>query len=155
MTIKGSSRLIIDSKISMKLAFIHQHFSSKKALDAYHVYIPVLDDHFTLHELNLAIQTNGRCTALDMTFSHPMYFSTLSSVQKWTKQLLRPEKKEGHTEKDPKFRDIAISQFLHTLYDMLGLTFATNQTKDGKGRWFEIRKSYRQHVSPNLVHSKS
>ena len=37
----------------------------------------------------------------------------------WTKQLLHPEKKKGHTPNDPKLRGIAVSRLLPTLYDII------------------------------------
>ena len=37
----------------------------------------------------------------------------------WTKHLLRPEKKKGHTTRNPKLRGVAISQLLPTLYDIM------------------------------------
>ena len=45
-------------------------------------------------------------------------FSSIYPVE-WTKQLLRPEEKKGHTLKAPKLRGVAITQLLPTLYDII------------------------------------
>ena len=99
------------------------------------MYIPILDDDMTLDELNLAIMNNGRGTGLDgleksIALLFPLnlrisiiqlfnkVFSTLYPVE-WTKQLLRPEEKKGHTLKVPKLRGVAITQLLPTLYDII------------------------------------
>ena len=37
----------------------------------------------------------------------------------WTLQVLRPEKKKGHTSQNPKLRGVAISSLLPTLYDII------------------------------------
>ena len=107
----------------------------KHTSEAYNVYIPVMDDDFILDELNDAIQNNGRVTGLDsidkriavlftleLRYKLLQFFNHIFNTQypiEWTKQLLRPEKKKGHTENEPKLRSIAISQLLPTLYDII------------------------------------
>ena len=104
-------------------------------LNSYHMYIPILDDEFTLDELNYAITKNGRGTGIDsidkrvaLLFSQELRCSILKLFnhvfisrypQEWTRQLLRPEKKKGHSLKEPKLRGIAITQLLPTLYDIM------------------------------------
>ena len=39
--------------------------------------------------------------------------------KEWSYQILRPEAKKGHTVDNPKFRRIAISSMLPTLYDIM------------------------------------
>ena len=107
----------------------------RNSLDVYCMYVPILDDDFTFEELSYAIQNNGRGTGLDsidkrtaVLFTMKLresilnLFNTIFSTQypvEWTKQLLRPEKKKGHTQNDPKLRGIAITQLLPTLYDII------------------------------------
>ena len=107
----------------------------RNTLSNYHVFIPILDDDITLDELNLAIKNNGKGTGLDgleksIALIFPLnlrisivkmfnqVFSTNYPVE-WTKQLLRPEEKKGHTLKAPKLRGVAITQLLPTLYDII------------------------------------
>ena len=104
-------------------------------LNQYHMYIPVLDDDFTIDELNAAIQRNGNGTGLDgldkkvaNLFTLDLRYSILQLFNSvygneypdvWRDLLLRPEEKKGHTQLDPKLRGVAISQLLPTLYDIL------------------------------------
>ena len=107
----------------------------KDTLITYHVYIPLLDDDFTVNELNEAIRKNGNGFGLDsidkkianvftvslrksiLNFFNHIFGSDYAAV--WRKQLLRPEKKKGHSEHNPKLRGVAISQVLPTLYDIM------------------------------------
>ena len=107
----------------------------KDTLADYHVYIPLLDDDFSLNELNIAIQNNGRGIGLDSIDKRIANLFTMELRQcilrlfnlvfstnypnVWTKLLLRPEKKKGHTDEIPKLRGVAISQLLPTLYDIM------------------------------------
>ena len=107
----------------------------RDSLVDYHVYIPILDDDITLDELNLAIKNNGKGTGLDgleksiaQLFPLNLRVSIVQMFNKvfgnnypveWTKQLLRPEEKKGHTLKVPKLRGVAITQLLPTLYDII------------------------------------
>ena len=101
----------------------------------YHIHIPILDDDITLDELNLAIKNNGKGTGIDgleksIALLFPLnlrvsivqmfnrVFSTNYPVE-WTRQLLRPEEKKGHTLKAPKLRGVALTQLLPTLYDII------------------------------------
>ena len=77
-----------------------------------------MDDDFTLNELNRAIQDNGRGTGLDcidkkVAILFPLelrnkllqmfnHIFNMNYPIEWTKPLLRPEKKKGHTEGNPK-----------------------------------------------------
>ena len=104
-------------------------------LENYHMHVPILDDKFTLEELSGAIENNGRGVGLDcvekrvaLLFNTELRNSVLKLLNyvfengypyEWTKQLLRPEKKKGHTEKLPKLRGVAITQLLPTLYDII------------------------------------
>ena len=58
-------------------------------------------------------------------FNH--IFNTQYPIE-WTKQLLRPEEKKGHTEKEPKLRGIAITQLLPTfmLFNRFNLWYSPN-----------------------------
>jgi hypothetical protein len=107
----------------------------KDSLDTYNMYVPVLDDNFTMDELDRAIAKNGAGIGLDgldkkiaILFSKDLRSSILELFNRvysttypeiWTKQLLRPETKKGHTKKNPKMRGLAISQLLPTLYDIM------------------------------------
>ena len=107
----------------------------KLSLDTYHMYVPILDDNLTLDELITAIRNNGRGFGLDsiekkvaLLFNGNLQMSLLNLFNHvfnskypyaWTRQLLRPEKKKGHSVKDPKLRGIAITQLLPTLYDIM------------------------------------
>ena len=107
----------------------------RDSLLTYHIYIPILDDDMTLDELNIAIKNNGKGTGLDgleksiaslfslnLRISIVQLFNRVFSTNypvEWTKQLLRPEEKKGHTLKDPKLRGVAITQLLPTLYDII------------------------------------
>ena len=106
-----------------------------ESLTTYNVYNPLLDDELTMDELNMAIQKNGRGTGVDsidkkmailfnlkLRKSILQLFNVIFSTEypiEWTKQLLRPEEKKGHSENDPKLRGVAISQLLPTLYDII------------------------------------
>ena len=105
------------------------------SLVTYHVYVPVLDDNFTFDELDTAIRNVGRGVGIDsiekriaLLFSVKLRTSLLDLFNHvfntgypnaWTKQLLRPEKKKGHSEKEPKLRGSAVTQLLPTLYDVM------------------------------------
>jgi hypothetical protein len=107
----------------------------REAVDEYNVYIPLLDDDFTLNELNVAIQKNGKGMGLDsldkrianlftvklreciLKFFNQIYGKNYPDS--WKRLLLRPEKKKGHTSVNPKLRGVAISQLLPTLYDIM------------------------------------
>ena len=101
------------------------------SLHLYNVYIPVLDGNITINELSIAIQNNGKGIELDCLdkriaalFTVKLRTSILALFNcifntnypnEWTKQLLRPEKKRGHTPNDPKLRGIAVSQLPYSL----------------------------------------
>ena len=120
---------------SKKIIYTPTIADIKNSLEEYFVYIPVLDDDFTIAELNLAIQKNGKGFGLDRLDKRIANLFTIklrSSIinlfncvfsscypSNWSKQLLRPEKKKGHSVKDPKLRGVAISQMLPTLYDIM------------------------------------
>ena len=104
-------------------------------LSGYNNYVPVLDDDFTLDELDVAIEKNGNGVGIDcmdkrisLLFTTKLrlavlaFFNVIFNTKypdEWKKQLLRPEKKKGHTTKEPKLRGVAISQLLPTLYDTM------------------------------------
>ena len=107
----------------------------RESLAAYNVYVPILDDDFTLDELNVAIEGNGQGIGLDgmdkkianlftldlrkciLRFFNQVFSSQYPDV--WTKLALRPEEKKGHSPTTPKLRGVAISQLLPTLYDIM------------------------------------
>ena len=92
----------------------------RETVNEYNVYIPLLDDDFTLNELNVAIQRNGKGMGLDsldkrianlftvdlrkciLKFFNQIYGKKYP--HSWKRLLLRPEKKKGHTSVDPKLR---------------------------------------------------
>ena len=97
--------------------------------------MPLLDDCFTIDELNRAIIKNGNGVGIDgidkkiaMLFPIKLRLCILcllnrvfdnSYPEHWKRLLLRPEEKKGHTKEAPKLRGVAISQLLPTLYDIL------------------------------------
>ena len=104
-------------------------------LDNYTMYVPLLDDCFTIDELNIAIAKNGNGVGIDgidkkiaMLFPSNLRLCILRILnyvfsncypELWKQLLLRPEEKKGHTNESPKLRGVAISQLLPTLYDIL------------------------------------
>ena len=87
-------------------------------LDSYVMYVPLLDDNFTMDDLNLAIAKNGNGAGIDgmdkkiailfpinlrwcilHIFNH--VFSSQYPIE-WRRLLLRPEEKKGHTTEEPK-----------------------------------------------------
>ncbi len=101
----------------------------------YDNYVPVLDDPFTMEELNISLREIGTGVSLDgippaianilpCNIREHM-LELLNRVfneqypEEWSKNILHSIKKEGHTPRDPKLRGIAIGPFLCRIYDII------------------------------------
>ncbi len=104
-------------------------------INQYEIYIPLLDDDITIHEVNVAIEEIGTGVGIDginpdISKILPYRFKlTLVKLlcrihgqrypDKWKNQVLFSITKKGHSREDPKLRGIAISSLIPKMYDII------------------------------------